>query len=284
VILSLRHGEIALDVLPSLGGGITRFHWRGIPIFRDAVALDSPLGLSSFVLLPFSNRIAGGRFVHAGREVQLPPNFPAASTLHPIHGFGWTAPWQVTARDSASMTMAYSHPLGDWPWSFHAEQSLSLHHQGFHHSLRLTNLSDRPMPAGLGLHPYFPKRGAQLRTRFTGHWRVSDDGLPLEWLDAPGGLDLASDPPVDTLFTGRDGDLVIDWTQQGSPGHRLTITPAAELPHTHIYTPAEADYFCIEPVSHRTNAINAANTDDRPRDLGPGASWQVSADYRVTIL
>ena len=46
---------------------------------------------ASFPLVPFVNRIRGGRFTFRGREVRLAPNM--AGDPSPLHGQGWLNPW-----------------------------------------------------------------------------------------------------------------------------------------------------------------------------------------------
>ena len=48
---------------------------------------------ASFPLVPYVNRIRGGRFTFRGREVRLAPNM--AGDPSPLHGQGWLSPWQV---------------------------------------------------------------------------------------------------------------------------------------------------------------------------------------------
>ena len=81
------------------------------------------------------------------------------------------------------------------------------------------------------------------------------------------------------MFTGRTGDLVIDW-----PGRRLTMATAADLAFTVIYHPKGAPFFCVEPVSHMTDAINRA---EPPEITGlvwlePGATWRTRITFRMT--
>ena len=64
------------------------------PILRECNSpLENVLEASSFPLVPYVNRIRGGRFTFRGREVRLAPNM--AGDPSPLHGQGWLDPWQV---------------------------------------------------------------------------------------------------------------------------------------------------------------------------------------------
>lgn len=273
-MIPLKNNDITLLVDPLRGGGILRFDWRGKALFWPARDDDdSPLGLANFVLVPFSNRIAQSSFSFDGQSVNIPPNYPSASLHHIIHGHGWTAAWDVVAKTEDALHLRYHHTADSWPWDYVTEQKMTLTADGYIHQLSITNQSATDMPAGLGFHPYFPREGAQLRTIFDGSWDVTDDGLPTQWIAKTGPYDLSADDPADTIFTGRKTAHHIDW-----PDHRLTMTPDVDLPETHIYAPTGEDYFCVEPVSHMTDAINR----DGLNILAPGESWSTQIIFAVT--
>ena len=67
------------------------------PILRKCNSChENVLEAASFPLVPYVNRIRGGRFTFRGREVRLAPNM--AGDPSPLHGQGWLAPWQVEQR------------------------------------------------------------------------------------------------------------------------------------------------------------------------------------------
>lgn len=273
-MIPLHNNDIALLIDPQRGGGILRFDWHGKAIFWPARDDDcSPLGLANFVLVPFSNRIAQGCFSVDGKSVNIPPNHPAASSHHAIHGHGWTTAWEVIAKSEEALHLRYQHPADSWPWDYTCDQEITLTAHGYIHKLAITNQSATDMPAGLGFHPYFPRTGAQLHTIFEGFWDAADDGLPTEWIAKTGAYDLSADDPVDTVFTGRKTAHRIEW-----PTHQLTMTPDADLSETHIFVPPGEDYFCVEPVSHMTDAVNR----DGLKVLSPGETWSTRVEFSVT--
>lgn len=276
--LEIGAGDYRLVAAPGRGGSILRFDWRGQPVLRpapDPSSLLSILDAACFPLVPFSNRIAHGRFAVDGREIRLRPNFPGSDHPHPLHGFGWLKAWDVTRHDPRELVMAHDHPAGEWPWSYCAEQRLALDDDGLTMTMAVTNDGDTPMPLGLGFHPYFP-RDAQTRYRglHRGEWRNDTGCIPVShderatvrdwWEGAPVGA-----RPVDTVYTGREGALEIVWPERSM---RLVLDCSDALVHTVVYSPAGRDFFCVEPVTNETDAFNRGKLDL----LGPGETRSVS--------
>jgi aldose 1-epimerase len=81
---------------------------------------------------------------------------------------------------------------------------------------------------------------------------------------------------VDTVYTGREGALKITWPGRGLA---LTLEPSGNLGFTVVYTPKGKDFFCVEPVTHMTDAVNRPGEDSGLVWLAPSAS--VSAHVRL---
>lgn len=275
-ILNLACGDTRLDIAPNLGGGIAAFTWCGRNIFRPGILGNDPLLLSSFVLTPFANRIAKGVLGETG--LHLRPNRPVVDPLHAIHGYGWTAVWQVKERNETSAVLVHSSMGGDWPWDYQAEQIFSVSQDGFEQRLSITNRSRIPMPSGLGLHPYLPRANANLALEAEGIWHSDDGNLPSHFERTPKNRDWLDGEPLDNALVGRRGPIVITW-----PTHRLVVEPQADLSFTHIYSPRDEDYFCIEPVSHMPNAINRPEPESETglKWLEPDETWQTSVRFLV---
>lgn len=270
--MKLHHDHITLELFPERGGGLTRFAFDELEIFRPVVANGaSAIGLSCFPLVPFSGRIAHGIFSVDGQVINLPINFKD-EPLHAIHGHGWQAAWHITAHDASSATMRFDHDGDEWPWAYRAEQRIHLHESGYRHELSVQNLGDTPMPTGLGLHPYFPRAGASIDTHFSARWVIDEARLPSQLEPIVGEIDWFGGALIDTGFEGTCGAIELSW-----PTHRLSITPNAELNHTVIYIPPGEDHFCVEPVSHVANAINHRGM----RWLAPCETWATAVDFSV---
>ena len=281
--ITLRHDAERLWIAPALGGSIVRYARRSArgtvdwlrPAAQDALKAADPTGMACFPLVPFSNRIRDGRFAFGERSVALQPNFPPQR--HAIHGQGWRAPWRVVEHGEATLFIEYIHDPGDWPWAYRARQGFALGAEGLEMTISVINESPEPMPAGLGLHPYFQRTPrATIRAGVAGVWQTDKDVMPTDHSVPPAGADpslgIAADRvALDNVFTGWDGTAVLDWPERDA---RLTLRASEAFGFLVIFTPAGEDFFCAEPVSHCTDAFNlaAAGADGTGMAvLAPGA-------------
>lgn len=288
--VALRHGAMECLLSPACGGSIAA--WRlerpdgPVDLLRPAdeaaLARGSAPDMACFPLVPFSNRIDGGAFTFEGRRVEMgtDPGSP-----HRIHGHGWTVPWQVEEREEAGAVLSFRHRADSWPWSYRASQTITLDETGLTVALELVNTSVTAMPAGFGLHPYFPKRpGTRVTAGLGGVWDSdaailpsTRRALPPEW-NFPACV--AMDGMVlDNGFTGWDGRARVDW-----PGIGLSLAIEAEGPFGHliVYAPEGEEYLCLEPVSHMTDALNRPEVPDAGViALKPGARLRGTVRFRV---
>jgi len=289
-VIELAADGHALGVSPA-GAGLTHWRWQTAagpvdllrPLAEGADPGADPLALGCFPLLPYSNRIAHGRFRFEGRAVRLPRNF--GDHPHSIHGHGWQRLWQVVDQAATRVELRYAHPADAWPFAYEGSLRVGLDADGLDLALCLRNTGEVAMPAGLGLHPYFPRAGAaRLQARADGVWLTDETmlptrhrSLPPQW-DLPAGCAVRDMVPCDNVFTGWDGRARIDWPDAGLA---LELTASPLLRHLVVYAPAGEDFFCVEPVSHMTDAVNrAGEAGTGLRTLPPGET--LTADVRLT--
>lgn len=270
----LRAGALRIALRPDLGGCIAGLWHHGVPVLRST----EPEGLAvvrkaaSYPLVPYSNRIAQGRFAWQGRPYQLALNFD--DSPHPLHGVGWLSRWKVEARQGpsgpAEVALTLVHRADDgWPFDFTARQLFQLGPTSLRCELSVTNTDHRAAPVGLGWHPYFPRRTrSRLHVECSGRWELDALKLPTQLVPQPGVDADVAHLAYDHCFEGWSGPARIR-------DERFTLTLRSSLGRLVIYTPADADYFAVEPVSHVTNAIN----QPAPSALGlvtlqPGQSHQ----------
>src|SRR5687767_15955674 len=127
-LLRLEAGALRLELNPKAGGSIRALALKLADaehaILRAAPPSNDVLDAASFPLVPYVNRIRGGRFTFRGREVTLAPNM--AGDPSPLHGQGWLAPWRVDSADASAAVLSFDHPAGEWPWTYRAEQRFEL--------------------------------------------------------------------------------------------------------------------------------------------------------------
>ena len=265
--LALAGAGWELVLLPALGGAIGALRYRREDVLRPTPdGATDPLQSACFPLVPYANRIAGGRFSFDGREVQLALNFGD----HPnsLHGTGWQSAWTVLESSADAAVLAQDHDGGDgWPWAWRAEQAFALDAAGLSVTLTLTNRADTPMPAGIGLHPYFALQpGTMLRLSAARAWLTDDLQIPNRPVPADhfgnwtAGASISEAGFIDHSYEGWDGLATLD---RGGCSIRVSADGARDL---HLYHPEGESFCCLEPVSHLPDAFNR-----------PGAAFDVLA-------
>ena len=287
-LLTLRAGSLELHLNPSVGGAIQRLTWetegRSTPILRECNSGEaSVLDMACFPLVPYVNRIRGGQFTFRGRTVSLRPNM--AGDISPLHGQGWLNPWSVESHGNQDAELRFVHEAGEWPWRYEALQLFSLDEAGLSLRLMCRNLSDEPMPCGLGQHPYFPCGPATLLdTEVSSVWEIDENVLPTREVPATGRYDLRDrkvcGQGLDHGFGGWGGSARL-----GDPDWPVSVTlssPTARF--FQLYSPEAGGIFVAEPVTHANAALNAP--EEQWRELGmevldPGG--EMALDMRLEI-
>ena len=151
-IVRLGDDDLAVEVLPGVGARFHRIRAFGVEILRTPddprTHLDDPWFWGSYPLAPWCNRLPTGPVAVAGRTVHLPSNFPDGTA---IHGQVARAAW----RHEAPGTFTIEGGGEGWPWSYAVRQTIDAGAGDLRLALSVRNLADGPMPAGLGIHPWF---------------------------------------------------------------------------------------------------------------------------------
>jgi aldose 1-epimerase len=127
--------------------------------------------------------------------------------------------------------------------------------------MTIENLESRPVPAGLGLHPFFTRDAdTELACRVEGVWRADADVLPIDRIAVPPEWSFADSRPLDDVvldncFDGWDGRAAIRWPRRGLG---LTLEATEPFRHLVIYVPKGRPHFCVEPASHANGAVARA--------------------------
>lgn len=254
-ILELRAGPLRLALRPDLGGCIAGL-WRGdVAVLRstEPAGLQASRPSGCYPLVPYSNRIGFRRFNWLGQAHTTQPNFDQSP--HSVHGVGWKRPWAVVSHTDTEAVLRYVHAADDhWPFAFEATQTFVLNPAGLEVRMAVTNQADQPQPVGLGWHPYFPKRErSHLQIQAAQRWDSDPaDELPRQAVPQP-----AIDAPVrelrfDNCFQGWTGTALIR-------DELLSLRLTSAMPYLVVFTPQTKDYYCVEPVSHLSNAIQMAD-------------------------
>jgi aldose 1-epimerase len=246
------------------------------------------------ILVPFPNRIAGGKFTYNCKTYSIPCNDHGVNA---IHGFAFDKPWRIVEESPGDsppsivgeFEMLRDSPFTDeqWPGNFRVRCELTLYGRQLDQRFTITNLSDRRIPFGLGTHPYFllsddldqceiivnAKTVVELdKTIPTGKTNPVDaeTRLALTYM-VDGQSGLAPVPigsrKLDHVFTGLRGEsdssrqVVFPFSHHiidQKVGHRFltTISHFNDFPYVVVYIAPHRKAICIEPYTCVTNAVN----------------------------
>jgi aldose 1-epimerase len=149
-------------VVVEVGAGLRRYTLGGVDItgtYGDDVLAPKGCGIT---LVPWPNRIRGGRYSFDGVDYQLGLTEPAAGNA--IHGLGRWARWTKVAHQPDRVTLRLDVvPQNGYPFEVRVDVTYALHAEhGLSVTLAAANLGNRRAPFGAGSHPYFATRGHRL--------------------------------------------------------------------------------------------------------------------------
>lgn len=269
-----------LECDASKGAILRSLTWRGDEVLRSSPdGSDDPLESAMFPLVPFSNRLS--KDVRVGGNALSLPRFLQDCDFA-IHGFGWQKKWLVEEQSEKSLRITLEDEESPWPSVYRAEQEFWVDTNGFHARLTVTNIGSDALPAGIGFHPYFPRADCLVTIGLDCKWEQDEFGLPAQKVQSgwdPFAHTAIANHRLDHSFSGWNGVAQLRW-----PTRNLAVEVVADevLRELVIYSPKE-DFFCLEPVSHLTNAMFAREEDRRIgwRVLDPGQSLAGTMSLRA---
>ncbi|GAA2310762.1 hypothetical protein Scani_32600 [Streptomyces caniferus] len=211
----LHHG-VQTAVVVQLGGALRHYEVDGRPLL-DGFAADEPItGGRGQLLVPWPNRVGGGRYRFHGQDLQLPLTEP--ETRNAIHGLLRWTPWRLLAHgDDAVRVGTTLFPQPGYPFHLEVVAEYRLGQEGLQVAVTTTNVGETAAPYGVGQHPYLTAGtdlvDAALLT-VPARYRLCTDehGLPTGEEPVEGtAYDFRTARPIgeqllDTAFTGLDRD------------------------------------------------------------------------------
>ena len=276
----LRAGALRLALRPDLGGSIAGLWHRDLPILRstEPARLETARLSGCFPLLPYSNRLGFRRFRWKGQEYTTQANFEGSA--HSLHGVGWMRPWQIESSSAVEVVLRVGHDGdADWPFAFEARQYFNLSPSTLSVQMVFTNRATLAQPVGLGWHPYFPKRQrSRLHIDLSHRWESDVTQLPIRKVAQPGIDSDVVHLGFDNCFEGWRGPARIR-------DEKVSLQLTSSLPYLVVFTPQDRDYFCVEPVSHVSNAVHMAEPSTHGlRSLPPGESMDAAMKLEIGVV
>ncbi|WP_313617478.1 hypothetical protein [Agrobacterium sp.] len=250
-IYEIASAQLVAQFCPAMGGRLLSLHdreARDIVIPTQAQSFDVtnwPRG-GAYPLVPYHNRLAGAKIKIGDAFVNLRAH-PAAMP-NTLHGPGHARPWAAGVHEENRFSMLLDYRADeDWPWDFRAEQSFELIDNRLRLSMTVENRSDRPMPGGMGWHPYFASRDP-VKSDATHIWHHLPDYLPdgrRSEFDGNAGI---AGP---TAYLDNWTQAHVTLTEQTSV--QIVASDAFTFLVVHRGDPS---HVCVEPVTHLANAWN----------------------------
>ena len=263
---------------------------RGIGLVRNTLESEAPLG-AGMVLVPWPNRVDGGRWSLDGRIRQLELTEPELGNAN--HGLLTSTRYGVVAASTREITLAAPVVSSSgYPFDLATTVTYSLDPSGISARHGVTNLSDQPAPVAIGVHPYLrlgdvPVNDLVVTIDAATTLELDERHIPRGSMDVTG-----------TPFDLRAGRRVADAVKHASYGnlavhdgvvtHRLSAPDGREVllwaeaafEYVQVYvtdafpgTRGDETAIAVEPMTAPPNALQ---TGQGLRWVDPGETWAVA--------
>ncbi len=268
---SLENASWQVGILPDTGASVAygriQRNGRWLDFMRPTPedSYTKPSSCSSFVLIPWSNRIRDGILRFRGKTYQL----RTASDGTARHGAGRDYPWTVVSAEKTVCTLSFcswDHADVNFPFRFSAQAVYRLDGRSFSISLTLKNEDTQTMPAGFGNHPYFQRvlenadDNVALEIPCERYFELENDMATGPSLPIPPRLEYRSLRPlgtesVDDCLTGHSDSRPVRFVYQKS-GQEIDLRFDPVFEQVVFYAPPGKDFFAVEPVSNVNDGFN----------------------------
>ena len=239
-------GEAGAEIYPAAGGRLGQLTIDGRAMLRGPLdAADGWVAWGCYPMLPWSNRIPGGRFQFAGETINVPVNTREGAAMH---GLAAAVPWVLDGSTAEAADLSIELECDRYLVT--GTQHFGLTPGHLDHTVAVTNRAPWRVPAGLGIHPWFTVGPVRIPADTT--WEGDGpmpDGPPYP---VPPQLDLRTKrvaPLMDrcygvlTATSAEIGDLTLSWD--------------GPITHVVVYT-GTPGWVCVEPVTMATDGFRLA--------------------------
>ena len=148
----LAAGDLTLTLV-TWGGGMRELTCGGWAVL-DGYGIDEPApGAAGQPLIPWPNRLAGGRYEFRGRKHQVPLTEPEKHNA--LHGFARWMTWTVESRSSDRAVLGLTlYPRSGYPFLLRVDVEYTVTPAGVRVVTTARNSGYEALPYGSGFHPY----------------------------------------------------------------------------------------------------------------------------------
>lgn len=269
-LVTLENENWQVGILPTTGASIAFGRVRKgdgwVDTLRPTAEADygNSSKCSSFIMLPWCNRIGEGKLRFEGREYIL------RTTLDDVtarHGDVRGRAWNVVSQTSTSIQMTFDsgqHGDVNFPFAFTAEAEYRLEGRDFVWGLALRNEDTQPFPAGFGHHPYFVRPANEPQPEVLipcdsefvlVDYLATDAPIPLTPRLDFRQLRALDENEVNDLMSKRQGDAP---AQMVWPAHDIALEMYADpiFEHYLLYAPQGQPFFAVEPMTNANDGFN----------------------------
>jgi aldose 1-epimerase len=281
-------GGAVTATVAELGASIRELVVDGVRLVQDYGRDALPSQASGITLVPWPNRVRGGRWRLDGADQQLDLTEPTRGNA--THGLLRNTGYRVTDRSEAAITLTTPvFPQHGYPFHLDTSVRFELGADGMTVTHGIHNASDAAAPVGIGVHPYLrvgdtPFDDLTVTVHAATAILADDAKIPVGEQQVEGtDLDLRSgkrlagltldqgytdialaDGLVRHRLTAPDGSGVELWGQPDFAYTQVFTTDIYETDDGRIHAVA------IEPM---TCAADALNSGSGLRWLEPGDQW-----------
>jgi aldose 1-epimerase len=278
-------------VITQVGAGLRELSVAGVQLTEPWDEFAPRPFFAGATLVPWPNRIRGGRWKLDGAEQQLDVTEPELG--HALHGLLADRPFGVDSRDAGSITLvATIYPIRGYFFQLDYAVRYELTARGIRVTQGVTNVSDSPAPVALGAHPFLRLGDVpvgELTLESSARTFLEQDALQIP---------VGSSPTAGTdrdLRAGRAvGDLYLDDTfvdlelVDGRYRQRLTapdgrfveIWQDPDFDHVHVFVtrifPGPDGLTTAIAIEPTTAPPDAFTSGVGVRWIEPGDSWSAS--------
>ncbi len=310
-VITLSHAGASAQILPTFG--FNCFSWQpvvngvkldalwAVPEFASGQGKPSHSGIP--ILFPFPGRIRDSAYEYAGKRYTL--TVSGMNSGNAIHGFVMGRPWEVVERSESRVVGRFRASqvepkiLDEWPADFELTAEYALTAASLVFTLTVRNPDTRPLPWGLGLHPYFrvplgPQGSTaecQLLTPAAKRWELVNVLPTGKQLNVSGAHDLRHGQVIgatayDDVYGGLQSTggrcecAVVDPVND----RRINIMFGEEYRTVVVYTPPHREAVCIEPYTCMPDVfwLTEQGHDVGLQVLAPGASFTTSVEFAAS--
>lgn len=204
-VVLVRGGQRAVVV--EVGGGLRSYDVDGVAVLDGYGEQEMVTAARGQPLIPWPNRLHGGRYRWDGQEHVVPLDEPdKGNALHGLCRFrAWTA--GDVSTDAATMSLRL-HPSPPYPFCLDLAVRYVLSPDGLVVTTSATNVGAEPAPYAQGAHPYLSVGGLVDDAELT---VPAETWLPTDTDQIPTGRASVTGSPYDFRAPRRIGELEIDY-------------------------------------------------------------------------